>query len=118
MTLVIVNDFAYVNGGSAQVALASAKALAARGNHVILFSAVGPVSSDLHMPNLTTICLGQYDIARDPYRIRAFIQGLWNLRASRAMANLLRGLDPSTTVIHIHGWTKALSASVVRRALS
>lgn len=117
VTIVVVNDFAYVNGGSAQVALASAKALAARGYHVVLFAAVGPVARDLHQPNLSTICLGQHEIVRDPNRARAFVQGIWNLRASREMAGLLRQLNPAATILHVHGWTKALSASVVRQAV-
>ncbi|MCC2642180.1 MAG: glycosyl transferase group 1 [Nitrospira sp.] len=117
VTIVVVNDFAYVNGGSAQVALVSAKALAAREYNVILFAAVGPASTDLHQPNLSTICLGQHEIVEDPNRLRAFVQGIWNLRASREMARLLRQLDPAATIIHIHGWTKALSASVVRQAV-
>lgn len=117
VTIVIVNDFAYVNGGSAQVALASAKALAARGYNVILFAAVGPASTDLQQPNLSTICVGQHEILEDPNRARAFLQGIWNLRASREMDTLLSHLNPAATIIHVHGWTKALSASVVRRAV-
>lgn len=117
VTIVVVNDFAYVNGGSAQVALASAKALAARGHRVIVFAAVGPTSTDLQQPNLSTICLGQHEIVEDPNRARAFVQGIWNLRASREMASLLSQLNPAETIIHVHGWTKALSASVVRRAV-
>jgi len=117
VTIVVVNDFAYVNGGSAQVALASAKALAAKGYKVILFAAVGPASTDLQRPNLSAICLGQHEIVEDPNRTRAFVQGIWNLRASREMATLLSQLNPAATIIHVHGWTKALSASVVRQAV-
>lgn len=117
LTLVVVNDFAFVNGGAAQVALASAKAFAARGYHVVLFAAIGPASIDLQKSNLSIICLGQHEIVRDPNRARAFVQGVWNVRASREMANLLSQLDPSATIIHVHGWTKALSASVVRQAV-
>ncbi|GAB1723634.1 MAG: glycosyltransferase [Nitrospira sp. CR1.1] len=116
ITILVLNDFAYVNGGSAQVALASAKALASRGYKVILFAAVGPISIDLQQPNLSTICLGQHEIVEDPNRLRAFVQGMWNFRASREMALLLKQLSPATTIVHVHGWTKALSASVVRQA--
>lgn len=116
VTILVVNDFAYVNGGSAQVALASAKALAARGYNVILFAAVGPASTDLGRSNLSAICLDQHEIVEDPNRIRAFVQGIWNFRASREMAALLSRLNPAVTIIHVHGWTKALSASVVRQA--
>ncbi len=62
--------------------------------------------------------MNQHAIGTDPIRVRALTQGLWNFWAARSMANLLQGLDSRTTVIHVHGWTKALSASVIRTALT
>jgi glycosyltransferase involved in cell wall biosynthesis len=34
------------------------------------------------------------------------------------MEDVLSNLDPHQTVVHVHGWTKALSSSVIRAALS
>ena len=42
-TVVIINDFAYINGGAGKVAFTSAKALSSMGIRTILFSAVAPV---------------------------------------------------------------------------
>ncbi len=114
LTVVIVNDFAYVNGGAAQVALASAEGLVARGVNVVLFSAVGPVAKSLYRSGIEINCLGQQEIARDPNRWRAITQGLWNDLAATRLTELLRGLDPGRTIVHVHGWTKALSSSVFR----
>lgn len=113
MNIIIVNDFAHINGGASQVALSSAIALANQGYSVTLFSAVPPVMSELNHKNIQVICTGQYEILKDPNRLRATIQGIWNIKAAKAMKNLLDTRDPSNTIIHIHGWTKALSSSVV-----
>jgi glycosyltransferase involved in cell wall biosynthesis len=115
MNIVIVTDYGYVNGGAGKIAIGSAKALATAGHNVFLFTAVGPVESDLReLPGLTTICTNQFEILLDPSRMRAAVQGFWNSKASRTMDDLLCRLDASQTVVHVHLWAKALSSSVVR----
>lgn len=116
--VVIVNDFAYVNGGAGQVALSSALGLAQRGRDVTVFSAVGPAMASLSGSNIRLICTGQQEIARDSNRMRAVAQGIWNYRAARRMSETLDRLNRKETVVHVHGWSKSLSASVVRRALT
>lgn len=115
--IVIINDFAHVNGGAGQVALSSAVALAKRNFSVTLFSAVAPVMPELAGSNVKAICLGQQDILNDPKRVRAAIRGIWNADAARVFSSYLDTLDESNTVIHVHSWTKALSSSVVRAAI-
>ncbi|MDD4052026.1 MAG: glycosyltransferase family 4 protein [candidate division Zixibacteria bacterium] len=115
--LVIVNDFAHVNGGTAMVALSSAAALARRGYAVTVFTAVGPVMEELTRDGLDVVCLGQHEIAADPNRLRAAFGGLWNRTAGRRMAEVLNNLNPTNTIIHVHGWTKALTAAPVAVAL-
>ena len=117
--VVVVNDYAYVNGGAGKIALVSAVALARRGHTVTLFTAVGPVAPDLaDVPGLRTICLGQQEIADNPNRSQAVVQGIWNSSAGSRMKQLLKSEDRSTTVIHFHSWTKALSSSTVRAAVT
>ncbi len=118
MNVVVVNDFAHVNGGVAQVALSSARALAERGHAVTLFTAVRGSTGAAELARLAIVCTGQHEIATDPHRVRAAVQGLWNFRAQRAMRELLDELAPAETVVHFHGWTKALSSSVIRESLS
>jgi len=117
-TIIVANDFAHINGGAAQIALSSTLALAERGHKVILFSAVPPIFPRLKHSNLDVICLNQYEIAKDPNRIRAFTQGIWNVPAKRKMEKVLAECDPSHTVVHFHGWTKALSSSVIRTCIT
>lgn len=118
MRIVILNDFAHVEGGASQVALSSARALAGRGHQVLLFTGVGPVSPDLEgVAGLEVVCLGQQEILTDKNRGRALIRGLWNDSSASAFRKAMRGFDPSDTVIHLHTYTKSLSSSVVRAAL-
>jgi glycosyltransferase involved in cell wall biosynthesis len=118
MRIVILNDFAHVEGGASQVALSSARALAGRGHQVLLFAGVGPVSSDLEgIAGLDVVCLGQQEILADPNRGRALIRGLWNDSSASAFRKAIRGFDSADTVVHLHTYTKSLSSSVVRTAL-
>lgn len=119
MNIVIINDFAYINGGAGQIALSSAAALASAGHNVILFSVVAPTTNmQQNIPrNFKIVCTNQYDIAEDESRFRAFVQGLWNIKAQKALEGLLDTLDVRETIIHVHSWTKALSSSVVRAAI-
>jgi glycosyltransferase involved in cell wall biosynthesis len=119
MNVIVINDFAYVDGGASKIALGSAKALAQCGHRVMLFTAVGPVDPGLlEVKNLSVTCLEQREIADDPNRVRAVIQGLWNVTAQNHMRLLLATFSPSNTIVHVHTWTKALSASVIQAALS
>ncbi|MGC3976540.1 MAG: glycosyltransferase family 4 protein [Nitrospira sp.] len=118
MNIVVVSDFAHVNGGNAAVALGSAGGLAARGHAVTLFAGAGPVDKRILASSIDVVCMDQYSIADDPRRLRAMVQGVWNAEAARAMAKLLGRIDLDSTVVHVHGWDKVLSSSVVRTALS
>lgn len=118
MNIVVVSDFAHVNGGNAAVALGSAVGLAARGHAVTLFAGAGPVDERILASSIDVVCTDQYSIADDPRRLRAMVQGVWNAEAARAMARLLGRVDLNSTVVHVHGWDKVLSSSVVRTALS
>ena len=117
MNIVILSDFAYVDGGASKIALGSAVALAQRGHRVLVFSAVGPVEAKLQeTAGLTVVCLGQHEIIADPNRLRAVVRGFWNRNAAAKLRESLVHLSPEETVVHLHTWTKALSGSVVRVA--
>jgi glycosyltransferase involved in cell wall biosynthesis len=111
-TVVIIIDHGHVNGGSAKVAIESAIGLANRGQRVIFFCAAGPVDSRLERSVDRVVCLGQRDILTNPSRLDAVRNGLWNSVAGRSLAELLSTLPADRTVIHVHGWTKALSPAI------
>ena len=116
MNIIIVNDFATVNGGASQIAFQTAMLLKEHGHRVIFFSAVPPIAKELQEKGIEVICLGQYDILHDPNRLRAAISGLWNKSAAIEMRKLLNGFSTEDTVVHIHGLSKSLTTSVVRVA--
>lgn len=118
MTIIILNDYAYVNGGASQVAISSAITLAKHGNKVILFTAVGPINNELlRCDNLQVICLSQNDILNDSNRIRAIINGIWNQSAASSFEQVIAVCDPDKTIIHVHSCSKALSVSCISIAL-
>lgn len=110
--IIIINDFAFVNGGAGKVALTSAKALSKAGYNVILFSAMGPVDKSLSEDGIHVVCLNQKDILSNPNRLQAIRQGIWNETALKALDGILEKLDPKETIVHFHAWIKALSPSV------
>jgi glycosyltransferase involved in cell wall biosynthesis len=117
LDVIVINDFAETNGGAAQVALASAVGLAESGHRVTLFAAVPPTVAVPAHPNLTPVITGQHEIALDPNRLRAAAQGIWNSKARKMLRFTLQGFDPQSTIVHLHGWSKALSSSVVRECV-
>lgn len=117
MKIIILSDYAFINGGNAQIALNTAVALANRNYNVTLFTAVGPVADFLkNIPNLKVICLNQHDILSDSNRMRAIINGLWNFKSRSVFKSLLKNFDTKNTIIHIHSCSKALSSSCLQIA--
>jgi len=117
VNVVVVNDNAQVNGGAAKIAILDALGMAERGHRVFFLAAVLPIAPELQHSNITVVCTGQPDLLANPSRLQAFAQGWWNGKASRMARELLAGLDPLDTVVHLHIWTRALSSSVVRAVL-
>ncbi|MEW6049513.1 MAG: glycosyltransferase family 4 protein [Candidatus Zixiibacteriota bacterium] len=106
-----------MNGGTAQVAIAEAAALQARGHRVSFMAGVGPVDTRLTEAGVHVHLTGQQEIAVDRNPFRAALHGFRNGQAERAMKEQLEGLSAKQTVVHLHGWTKCLSASVIRPAV-
>ena len=114
MNIVIVNDFGHINGGTAQVAITSAIELANRGFEIFFLCAVSPIDVRLQgQKNIHVVCTNQNDILKNPRRISAALQGIWNFNSAKIIRAVLSALEPNETIVHIHGWTKALSHSVI-----
>ncbi len=114
--VVVLNDFCHVQGGASKVAIDEAISLADSGVTVIFVGAVGPICPELSEARLTIECLEQHqllDVARHP---AVALQGLWNAKAGRRVTDILRSLPRDRTIVHLHGYTKALTTSPVRAA--
>ncbi|HRK24480.1 MAG TPA: glycosyltransferase family 4 protein [Beijerinckiaceae bacterium] len=114
MNIVIVLDCAHINGGQAKVALDSALGLKARGHQPVVFASAGPVLPALVEAGIEVVCLGQHELVNDPDKKAAAMRGLWNRAAEVALAELLARQPRGRTVIHVHGYAKALSPSIAR----
>lgn len=112
MTIVIVLDHAHISGGLAKVAIDSAIGLKRAGHRPIVFAAAGPVEASLVDNGVEVVCLGQSDLLGNPSKLAGLTQGTWNFAAARALRGLLASLPRETTVVHVHGWAKALSPSI------
>lgn len=117
VNVIIVCDFAFPVGGAEKVAIESAVGLAEKGINVLYFSAVGPIDERLKRPNIEVICLNQEALIKNKNKLKASVQGLWNFYAEKKFRDILQGFDNSNTVIHLHIWQKALSASIIREAI-
>jgi glycosyltransferase involved in cell wall biosynthesis len=111
-TVVLCLDHASINGGLSKVAIDSALGLRRRGARPIVFAAVAPVDRRLVDVGVEVRCLGQHDILDNPSRLAAARQGVWNSEAAAALGALLASLPKERTLVHVHGWAKALSASI------
>lgn len=117
MDIIIVYDYAHINGGAALIAIQSALGLADRGNKVTYFSAVSPIDSQLsEHPNIDVICLEQEEILKNESRFAAAVSGIYNKHAGAEFQQLLQQFNPQKTLVHFHGWTKALSAILIKFA--
>jgi glycosyltransferase involved in cell wall biosynthesis len=112
MRVVLVLDTAFVNGGQAKVALDSALGLKARGHEPIIFAASGPASPELAAAGIPVHVLGQQELVQDAFPLRAAWRGIHNGPAAAALGALLARQPRGDTVVHVHGWAKALSSSI------
>ena len=110
-TIVIVNDFDYIQGGASKVAIDTAKILHENGYHVIFFSGTHSIE-EFTENGYQNITLNLPECLKDKNKIRGAFRGLYNFKAKKEFKKILDTLDPKTTIIHIHGWTKTLSSSV------
>jgi glycosyltransferase involved in cell wall biosynthesis len=108
---VILNDFCYVQGGASKVAIDEAVALRMAGLDVTFLAAVGAPCEALNDAGVRVLSLGQPELLQAWRHPGAIFRSAWNRQAFAATRALLAQRDPSRTVVHLHGYTKALSTS-------
>lgn len=110
--VIFLNDYGCVNGGTSKIAISEAIELKRRGLEVVFFCGVEPIDPTLDALGIKVICTRQKDILHEN-RLKAIFTGVWNTKARIALKSILAKYSPNDTVIHIHGWTKCLSPSVL-----
>lgn len=108
--VVIVNDFNFVQGGASKVAVDTAHLLKEKNINVYFFSAVNQNKDKIE--GVKYISTNQNEAMKEKNRLKGFINGIYNFKARKELKKLLSKLDRESTVLHFHGWTKALSSSV------
>lgn len=109
-TVVIVNDFNYTQGGASKVAIDTARILKEENIKVIFFSAVNKDNEKID--GIEYVSTNQNEALKEKNKIKGALNGIYNFKVKKEFKKLLKSLDKDTTIIHIHGWTKALSSSV------
>ncbi|NTE05565.1 glycosyltransferase family 4 protein [Agrobacterium tumefaciens] len=118
LNIIVVNDFANINGGAAKVATDTAIGLSENHCNVYYFCGTGSIDPTLLNNQIRgNIHLGQQEVFNSKNKLSALIRGLWNHKAYREMKSLLKGFDNTKTIIHVHGWTKVLSISPIVASL-
>lgn len=112
MNIVIINDYASVQGGAAWVAISSAVGLADLGHSVTYIYGTGGSESCLSHRNIKLVFLDQKDLISCSKSIFSAAEGIWNFSVERKIFEVLNTLDRANTVIHVHSWVKSLSVSV------
>lgn len=114
--IILVYDFAFINGGAAKVAITEAIALAERGYDVTFFAGVGPVDEKLKSAGVKVVCLEQAELKNQlgglKGKLMGAAQGFWNTYAKNKFEELLGSFSPKDTIIHFHGWSLALSPAL------
>ena len=112
LNVILLSDYGSINGGQAKIAIESALSLRRRGLNICFIAGCGPLDERLERAGIECHVVGDHDILSDPNRARAALSGIWNRNAARVVAECIAARDPAATVIHMHGWAKALSPSI------
>ena len=116
LCVLVMNDFCHVQGGASKVAIDEAISLARAGIRVVFLGAVGPVCAELRTAPLTVDCLDQRELLSVRRHPSVALQGIWNLKAAARTRAILKTLPHDRTIVHLHGYTKALTTSPIRIA--
>lgn len=108
--VIIINDFNYVQGGASKVAIQTAKLLKNKGFNVFFFSAVNKEGDNIE--GITYISTFQNEALKEKNKIKGIVNGIYNFYSRKKLKQLLKKFNNEDTIVHIHGWTKALSSSV------
>ncbi|HCQ64953.1 MAG TPA: group 1 glycosyl transferase [Rhodobacteraceae bacterium] len=109
--IVVVNDDSVARGGTAVLAVMSAKALADRGHEVIWLCGDEGANPELVAHGIEVVALGSRPLLDLPAK-RALVEGVHNRAAARLMADFVARRDTSDTLYHVHSWAQIFSPAI------
>lgn len=105
--IVILSDFATIQGGASKLALLNAELIASRGVPVTFIS--GDEGADAPT-ELDMVALGGLRLLEQA-RPMAALSGLWNTRVRSYVRDWIEQNDTPNTIYHVHGYHQTLSPS-------
>lgn len=112
MKILILNDYANVEGGASNIAIKSAILLSEK-YEVLFFAPVGPIDPRLKKSNISVICLNEKDLLKKNL-LKSFIYGLWNFDSKNKLEECINSYNSQELYVFIHSWTKNLSPSIFK----
>ncbi len=109
--IVVVNDDSVARGGTAVLAVMSAKALADRGHEVIWLCGDEGVNPELVAHGVEVVALGSRPLL-DLSAKRALVEGVHNRAAARLVSDFVAHRDTPDTLYHVHSWAQIFSPAV------
>lgn len=111
--VIVVCDYAYIEGGAARVAVQTAVELSKQSDlKVYFFAGCGEPCQELVQSSVKVISLGMYDLLGNPSKLNAMKKGIYNREVGEKLEDLLNILREEETIIHVHTWTKVLSSAI------
>lgn len=113
--MVVICDYAFFEGGAANVAMQSVLAFAKHTDlNVYCFAGSGEPCDQLKNSRTKVIALKMPDLLGNKNKLDAFLKGIYNKKSGEELRKLLATLNKEETVVHVHTWTKVLSSSVFK----
>ena len=112
MHIIIVNDYDYAQGGASKVAIQTANLLNENGFEITFFCGVSNKEKSTLNRNIRVISTSSADCLNN-FKLSGFFQGINNIESMKKMKKLINSINDNI-IIHIHGWTKALSSSFIK----
>lgn len=113
--IVVVCDYAYFEGGAANVALQTALALDKYTDlNIYCFAGNGEPCEQICESGVKVVALKMPDLKNNKNKLDAITNGIYNIKAGVELKKLLSTLNKKDTIVHIHTWTKVLSSSVFK----
>lgn len=115
--IIVACDYAFYQGGAANVAIETAVALSRFSNYrVYCFAGNGDPCDDLKNNKIEVKALHLPDLLGNKNKVDAMMKGIYNKNVEHAFKKTYRNLDPEETIVHIHTWTKVLTSAVFKAA--
>lgn len=111
--VVTVCDGAGMTGGTEKVAITSAIELAKRGFRSIYFAGEGDLFPGLKEAGVEASTMGLTDAYHTASKKELLSRFFWHATAGEKFRQVLSDLDPKETIVHVHGFRRVLSGSVV-----